>query len=112
MKRFNTVGKLLNFPPSDHPGGPPGEIILVAGLLELIGGALVSVGLFTRVVAFVLSGEMAVAYFTAHFPHSFYPAINQGDAAILFCFVFLYLAAAGAGPISIDAKLGGTKAKA
>ena len=94
--------KLLHFPPSDHPAMPLTPVILTAGLLELIGGALLSAGLFTRLVAFVLSGEMAVAYFMAHAPKSFYPALNGGEAAILFCFTFLYLAAAGGGPWSLD----------
>jgi putative oxidoreductase len=75
----------------------------VGGLLELIGGALIVLGLFTRPVAFLLCGEMAVAYFYAHFPRNFFPLINGGDAAILYCFVFLYLMFAGAGPWSIDA---------
>jgi putative oxidoreductase len=77
----------------------------VGGLLELIGGALIAVGLFTRPVAFLLSGEMAVAYFYAHFPRNFFPLINGGDAAILYCFVFLYLVFAGPGPWSLDALL-------
>ena len=64
---------------------------------------LLVLGLFTRPVAFILSGQMAVAYFMAHAPHSFFPAINKGEGAILFCFVFLYLVAAGAGPWSVDA---------
>ncbi|WP_312525753.1 DoxX family protein [Paracoccus sp. (in: a-proteobacteria)] len=72
--------------------------------MELTLGFLVTIGLFTRVSAFVLSGLMAFAYFIAHAPQSFYPAQNGGTAAILFSFVFLYLAAAGAGPISVDAK--------
>jgi putative oxidoreductase len=75
----------------------------VGGLLELVGGALMVLGLFTRPVAFLLCGEMAVAYFYAHFPRNFFPLINGGDAAILYCFVFLYLMFAGAGPLSIDA---------
>jgi putative oxidoreductase len=73
------------------------------GLLELVGGALMVLGLFTRPVAFLLCGEMAVAYFYAHFPRNFFPVINGGDAAILYCFVFLYLMFSGAGPWSIDA---------
>jgi putative oxidoreductase len=77
----------------------------VGGLLELIGGALIVVGLLTRPVAFLLCGEMAVAYFYAHFPRNFFPVINGGDAAILYCFVFLYLVFAGAGPWSLDALL-------
>ncbi|MDO9440319.1 MAG: DoxX family protein [Beijerinckiaceae bacterium] len=74
----------------------------LAGALELVGGALIVVGLFTRPVAFVLAGMMAVAYFMAHGSKGFFPSLNGGDAAILFCFVFLYLAAAGPGPWSLD----------
>jgi putative oxidoreductase len=70
--------------------------------LELVGGALLTLGLFTRPVAFILSGEMAVAYWMAHAPQSFYPIQNQGDAAILYCFVFLYIAAAGGGAWALD----------
>jgi len=76
----------------------------LAGIIELVGGALVTVGLFTRYAAFIMSGEMAAAYFLYHAPKSFFPALNVGDAAILFCFVFLYIAAAGPGPWSIDRK--------
>jgi putative oxidoreductase len=94
--------KLLGFPPSDSP---PAFLSLswIAGALELFGGALLIVGLFTRPVAFILSGEMAFAYWLAHAPRSFFPVLNGGDAAILYCFVFLYLAFAGGGPWSIDA---------
>jgi putative oxidoreductase len=95
--------KLLNFPASDNPGPALFSLIGFAGMLELIGGLLLVLGLFTRPVAFILSGQMAVAYFMAHAPHSFFPAVNKGEGAILFCFVFLYLAAAGAGPWSVDA---------
>ncbi len=76
------------------------------GCIEIVGGVLIILGLFTRPVAFILAGDMAVAYFMAHFPKSFFPALNGGDAAILFCFVFLYLAAAGGGVWSIDATRG------
>ena len=98
--------KLLGFPPRMGGGGAPElfSLIGLAGLLELVGGALIVLGLFTRPVAFLLSGQMAVAYFMAHAPKSPFPALNGGDAAILFCFVFLYLAAAGAGPWSLDAQ--------
>ena len=98
--------KLLGFPARMGGGGAPELVSLIgmAGLLELVGGALIVLGLFTRPVAFVLSGQMAVAYFMAHAPKSPFPALNGGDAAILFCFVFLYLAAAGAGPWSLDAQ--------
>jgi putative oxidoreductase len=72
----------------------------------LVGGALLALGIFTRPVAFILSGQMAVAYFVAHAPQSFYPILNGGDAAILFCFVFLYLAVVGGGTWSLDALWG------
>ena len=74
----------------------------VAGMLELVGGALILIGLFTRPVAFVLSGFMAAAYFMGHAPQGFFPASNMGDAAILFCFIFLYLVFAGPGAWSVD----------
>src|SRR3954470_10357458 len=75
----------------------------VAGMIELLGSTLLIVGLFTRPVAFILSGEMAVAYFMAHAPRDFFPVINGGELAALYCFVFLYLSAAGPGPWSLDA---------
>ena len=75
----------------------------IGGMFELVGGALIVLGLFTRPVAFLLSGEMAVGYFYVHAPGFFFPLLNGGEAAILFCFVFLYLFFAGAGPWSIDA---------
>ena len=74
-----------------------------AGVLEVFGGALIVLGLFTRPVAFLLAGEMAVAYFQAHFPRAFFPILNGGEPVVLFCFVFLHLFAAGAGPYSVDA---------
>ena len=98
------LAKLLGFPPSDHSP----EVLTLgwfAGVLELVGGALLIVGLFTRPVAFILSGEMAFAYWMAHAPKSPFPLVNGGDAAILYCFVFLYLAFAGGGPWSLDALL-------
>ena len=70
--------------------------------LNCVGGVLITIGLLTRPVAFILSGFMAAAYFMAHFPMSFFPAINMGEAALLYCFIFLYIAAAGPGPWSID----------
>ena len=95
--------KLAGFPPMAGGAGPAAFTLLwFAGVIELVGGVLVLLGLFTRPAAFVMSGEMAVAYFLFHAPRNFFPAINGGDAAILFCFVFLYLAAAGPGPWSID----------
>lgn len=98
------TAKLLGFPPTEMFAQPPETFSLVwfAGVLELVGGALLALGLFTRPVAFVLSGQMAFAYFLGHAPQAFYPVQNGGDAAILYCFVFLYLAAAGGGPWSLD----------
>jgi putative oxidoreductase len=81
----------------------PISLIGLAGGLELVGGALLILGLFSRPVAFILSGEMAFAYFMAHAPRGFHPLVNGGEAAVLFCFIFLYISAAGAGPWSIDA---------
>ena len=83
-----------------------------AGVLELFGGILLLIGLFTRPVAFILSGEMAFAYFIAHAPQSFWPLINRGELAVLYCFVFLYFAVAGGGVWSIDALLRGKRVAA
>jgi putative oxidoreductase len=94
------TSKFFGLPPFPMPLNP---LLYVAGTLELVGGALILLGLFTRPVAFVLSGQMAVAYFLAHAPQGFFPANNGGEAAMLYTFVFLYLAAAGAGPWSLDA---------
>ncbi|HEX5484309.1 MAG TPA: DoxX family protein [Terriglobia bacterium] len=78
------------------------HLLWFAGLIETVGGALILLGLFTSPVAFILSGEMATAYFMGHYPHGFYPILNHGELAVVYCFVFLYLFAAGAGPISLD----------
>jgi putative oxidoreductase len=89
------------------PGGgtaPVGSLPWIAGFLEAFGGFFLLIGLFTRPVAFLLSGEMAFAYFLGHAPHGFWPVLNQGHPAVLFCFLFLYFSAAGAGPWSLDAK--------
>ena len=96
------MAKLFGWPP-----GPPGQQALftllgVGGLIELVCGALIVLGLFTRVAAFVASGEMAFAYWLVHAKTSLFPSANGGDAAILYCFIFLYLAAAGAGAFSLD----------
>jgi putative oxidoreductase len=94
--------KLLGFPPSDHGSPELLSLLGAAGILELAGGFFILIGLFTRPVALVLAGEMAVAYWMVHAPKAFYPALNGGDAAILFCFIFLYLVAAGPGAFSVD----------
>jgi putative oxidoreductase len=95
--------KIVGFP-APMGAGPLPPMIMAAGIIEMVGGALVALGLFSRIAAFVCSGEMAVAYFMAHFPRGIYPAQNGGDAAILFCFIFLYLAAAGPGAFAINDK--------
>jgi len=105
---FMQVGtaKLFAFPAAIMPSGgtaPIGSLAGIAGILETLGGLLLLVGLFTRPVAFLLSGEMAVAYFYAHAPQGFWPVLNQGAPAVFYSFLFLYLSAAGPGPWSIDA---------
>ena len=82
------------------------SLIGAAGTLELVLGGLLIIGLFSRIVAFILSGEMAFAYFIGHFPRGFFPLLNSGTGAILFCFACLYLATAGGGPYSVDAMMG------
>jgi putative oxidoreductase len=95
--------KIVGFP-APMGTGPLPPMIMAAGIIELVGGALVVLGLFSRFAAFVCSGEMAFAYFITHFARGIYPALNGGDAAILFCFIFLYLAAAGPGSFAINQK--------
>jgi len=99
------TSKYFNFPATEYfaNGVEVFSLMGLAGALEITGGLLIIVGLLTRITAFVLAGFMAVAYFMAHASQSFFPMINQGDAAILFCFIFLYFSAAGAGPWSLDA---------
>ena len=96
--------KLFHFP-GPQPGAPDPlpMILMAAAWIEVIGGGLLALGLFTRVAAFVCSGQMAAAYFMAHAPQGFWPALNGGEAAILYCFVFLYLVFAGPGIWSLDA---------
>ena len=99
--------KLFGFPPGAMPGAQePLSLLGIAGIIELVAGALIALGLFTRPAAFIAAGEMAVAYWMMHAPRSFYPVENQGDAAILYCFLFLYLAAAGPGAFSLDGMRG------
>ena len=102
---------LLIDPSRPWNGAPPMfSQFWFAGVLEVFGGALIVLGFFTRPVAFLLSGEMAVAYFQAHFPRSFWPILNGGEPVVLFCFIYLYLFAEGAGPFSIDALRRGSSA--
>jgi len=83
-------------------GGHLPPLMLVAGWIELVGGLLIALGLFAAIAAFIASGEMAVAYFMGHAPHGALPIVNKGELAVLYCFVFLYIAARGSGPYSLD----------
>jgi len=104
--------KWFAFPAAIMPGGgtaPVGSLVWFAGVIEVVGGTFLLLGLFTRPVAFILSGEMAFAYFIGHFPNGFWPVLNQGAPAVFYCFTFLYFSAAGAGPWSLDALLAGRR---
>jgi putative oxidoreductase len=106
--QFGTA-KLFAFPGAIMPGGgtvPVASLVGVAATLETLGGLFLLAGLFTRPVAFLLAGEMAVAYFIGHGSHGFWTVLNQGTPAVIYCFVWLYLSAAGAGPWSLDARRG------
>jgi putative oxidoreductase len=94
------LSKLVHFPVP--PGGAPPQLVYTAGPIELVCGALVALGLFTSAAAFLASGEMAVGYFTAHFPRGFFPIANGGELAVLYCFAFLFISAHGGGDWSID----------
>jgi putative oxidoreductase len=95
--------KMFGFPPGAMPGFQPLPTLLgFAGLIEVVAGGLITLGLFTRCAAFVASGEMAVAYWLFHAPTNFYPVLNQGEAAILYCFLFLFFVAAGPGAFALD----------
>jgi putative oxidoreductase len=95
--------KLLGFPPSPNPGPALLSLLGIQGCIEIVGGVLLVLGLYTRPVAFILSGDMAFAYFLSHFPHGFFPILNRGEGAILYSFIFLTLAVAGGGAWSLDA---------
>lgn len=99
--------KWFAFPAAIMPGGgtaPLGSLVWFASVIEVVGGGLLLLGLFTRPVAFLLAGEMAIAYFYGHAGNGFWPLLNQGLPAVFFCFTFLYVSAAGPGPWSLDAK--------
>src|ERR1700676_4675485 len=98
------LAKLLGWPVVKMFEGLPWlSLYAIAGMFELVGGTLLALGLFTRPVAFILSGEMAAAYFIDPFPHSFFPILNEGDLPVSLCFTFLCLSFAGGGPLSLDA---------
>ena len=103
------TSKILGIPPSTASFPPPWTQFWIAGMMELIGGLLLLVGLFSRPIAFLLAGEMAAAYWLVHAPENFFPILNGGEAAILFCFIFLYVVSAGPGPWSLDAWWNGKK---
>lgn len=100
------TAKHLGFPESSMAGVDLTSMFGISGVLELVGGVLLVIGLFTRLTAFILSGMMAVAYFMVHAPQGFYPLLNGGELAVLYCFTLLYIAAAGGGPLSVDRAMG------
>jgi putative oxidoreductase len=102
MFMMHGTQKLFGWPPSGRGTVALASLPGIAGLLELVLGLLIAIGLLTWIAAFLASGEMAVAYFMVHFPNGFWPIVNQGELAVLYCFVFLYIAAAGAGMCSVD----------
>ena len=105
------TAKLFHLPvPIQGLPEPLPTLLVAASWIEIVGGTLILLGLFTRPAAFILSGEMAVAYWMSHFPRDPWPVANLGEAAILFCFIFLYLAAAGPGAWSVDGSRGAPKA--
>ncbi len=95
--------KLFDWPPPSNMPHPLPAIVLAAGIIELVGGALITIGLFGSLAAFISSGEMAFAYFLGHAKDGFFPVVNHGEPAVLYCFVFLYIAAVGSGVWSLDA---------
>jgi putative oxidoreductase len=101
------LSKLFGFPAPAH--GPLVGLLLAEALIETVGGFLVCIGLFTRPAAFIMSGEMAIGYFMVHLPKSPFPMLNGGGLAILFCFVFLYIAVAGGGAVSLDRLIAGPR---
>jgi putative oxidoreductase len=96
--------KLINFP-VPAPAMLPLPLLLFTGILETVGGTLITFGLFTRLFAFLISGEMAVGFWWMHVPRSIYPLANGGEVMVLYCFAFLYIASVGAGPLSLDAAM-------
>jgi len=104
--------KFFGLPPSGKPAMPLDALMTAAGVIEIVAGAMILLGLFAGIAAFVASGEMAVAYFMVHQPMGTFPIQNQGEPAVLFCFIFLYIAAHGSGVLSIDSQRSGEKSVA
>lgn len=102
--------KLLGFPASGRPAGALNAMMTAAGVIEIVGGFLIMIGLFAGLAAFIASGEMAVAYFMVHQPMGAFPIQNNGEPAVLFCFIFLYIASRGSGILSVDSLLTGRNA--
>jgi putative oxidoreductase len=100
--------RLVGFPPTPNPLPAAFTLLWFQAIIEAVGGALLALGAWTRPVAFILSGDMAVAYFMVHAPRAFYPILNGGDAAILYCFIFFYMVFAGGGAVSVDRRLFGS----
>ncbi|HEY0141302.1 MAG TPA: DoxX family protein [Thermoanaerobaculia bacterium] len=112
MFMLHGTQKILGFPDPGAKLQPHAPLLMkAAGFIELVGGALIAVGLLTSIAAFIASGQMAVAYFKQHAPDGFWPTLNGGELAAFYCFVFLYLAFAGPGPWSIDAMIGRGRAR-
>jgi len=102
QKLFGVLGGMMGKPGAT---APMGSLPWVGGVIELVGGLMIALGLFAGLAAFICSGEMAVGYFMAHFPRGFWPILNEGELAVLYCFVFLYMASRGSGAYSLDATL-------
>ena len=102
---FATHGtqKLFGYPPGGHGPVPVASLMGVAGVIEAVGGLMIALGFFAGFAAFIASGEMAVAYFKVHAPQGFFPVVNEGEAAVLYCFLFLYIATRGSGRYALDA---------
>jgi putative oxidoreductase len=109
MFMLHGTQKLFSWPPSGQPGGPAEGLMMVAGIIELTCGFLIMIGFFASVAAFIASGMMAVAYFMVHQPMGALPITNKGEAAVLYCFAFLYVAARGSGVWSVDSIVRGTR---
>jgi putative oxidoreductase len=110
MFMMHGTQKLFGWPPSDRPQAAFPSLMFWGGVIEVACGILIAIGLLTSLAAFLASGEMAVAYFMVHAPQGFWPIVNQGELAVVYCFLFLFFAAYGSGPFSVDAAMRGGRA--